>query len=909
MAKKKRRRKRQPRSQAPAQQQSQVQALMKQGQWAAAEPLLRSLLKRAPNNDEVRRDLARCLWGLGQIEECAQEVQSLTNPGARDTVQLGVCALELEHWEQAQQWFGQAAQAEEVRGAAYEGQALALAAGRHNRDIPRPERERIIALLRQALGCPDCSQQAARWLTRIVYYNTPAHQFLAVYDEVLAQHDDFRLVRYEQVEELLAHGETERAEAALQPLLAGPGEIAPRSAWWGYRIAQERGDWAAAIAYLETIPDPATDLGPAAVRGDLFWDAGEAARAAEHYGHEAERENASLDAQLYGLAGRALARLTLHDGDSALQDITRFVQLWRNYVDETGGDVPYPGTAVWIGDVPESYYRNEGYTFTDLLIPLWEAFSAAPTSPAAHTAALLDCSPELHGWLCFMYYEYSGSEHNEDYLALVEAAAYLDDPLVRYALMRCHAARGEWAEALAQYLAAARQEVGARGYTTHYAFYEEEGWQLPEKLPKKVQRALLRCGEEALATASPREVRVVLLYFYRHIWRPLLLAAGTYRELITVTTRMEERLPPDDPERWSMRWDRALGHLKCSEWETAATLYREYLGHDPDSSATLHNLSLAVQQLGNTGEAQALADRAAELAPDDELIVTRSQKLAEQEETRRRQAERQEDFLRTARDRWPKLDRYKRQLVAALTVVRSFDGWDDLARLTGQDSKYLPGHWRKLVEAGMIIEGEGGKSFRLNPHIRDLADLERSHSLVAQIVRANPDVRFKPMFNSLSEYTIYRLLVTLFPNHLVCPNVAPLAIFSYDRMREVLSREEFDYFLKCLVDFVIVNTTTYFPILAFEVDSIWHDGNVQQARDEKKNRIFHVGGVNLIRLRAYGQPSEQAMRQQIGSKVQALLASAPAPTGPVDLVAEIEAERFADIPLLPTVSEDEDADG
>lgn len=881
--------------------------LVRQQQWAAATPLLRSLLTRPEANDELRRALAQCLQAQEQYGECRQVLLALHTPQQHDLLLAGWCACREAQWEVAEQCFTQAQQFAES-GWGYRGHALVLATGRHNRDIPRPEQERIIALLRRALSCADCPESAGQWLANMVFCTTAAgdrDQFLAVYDEILALHPDFMQVRYDQIGELLMHGESERAWTALQPLLGDPPP--PRTAWLAFSVANERQDWAAALNFLECIPDPATEIGPAAIQGDLLRDTEFYAEAAERYGHEAERADASDEARLYGLAGRALARLALRDGPGARQDTIQFVTLWCALVEKMG-ETPYPGATILVADHPEAYYR-EAYTITDFLTAIWDSLSKAPAalSGAALAATELEFPAETRGWLCYMYYEYSGSEYNEDYAALVEAAALVDAPPVRYALMRCHAARGEWLEALEQYFAAAHQEVAARGDTTHYAFYEEDGWHLPAKLTRKVQQALHRCGQEELAAATPAESQVILLPFYQGFWRPLLCAAKMYAELGTVAEQLEGLIPGTDKEsladRRSLHWDRAYALHSRDLFAAAAELYRECLVAEPDNPNTLHNLSLVVAKLGDTAEAKRLADRAAQLAPRDELITKHSKALAQQEETRRRQEEQQEDFLRTARDRWPQLGRYPRQLVAALTVIHRFQGWDDLARLTGQEARYLPGHWRKLVDAGMIIESDGGKTFRVNPHISDLAELERTHSLVAQIVRADPTVRFKPVFNSKLEYTVYRLLATLFPNHLVCPNTSPLAIFNYDRMKEVLDAAEFQYFLMCLVDFVIINTTTYLPILAFEVDSQWHDGAVQQARDQKKNRIFQLGGVPLIRLRPYGQPSEQAMQQQIVAEVRALLAAAPAATGPVNLAAEVAVERFAALPLLPTAAD------
>ncbi|WP_404990022.1 DUF2726 domain-containing protein [Burkholderia cenocepacia] len=58
----------------------------------------------------------------------------------------------------------------------------------------------------------------------------------------------------------------------------------------------------------------------------------------------------------------------------------------------------------------------------------------------------------------------------------------------------------------------------------------------------------------------------------------------------------------------------------------------------------------------------------------------------------------------------------------------------------------------------------------------------------------------------------------------------------------------------------VVSTTTCLPLLAIEVDSIYHDTEKQLARDQRKDRIFEVGGVPLLRLRPLGSPSAETVR-------------------------------------------------
>ena len=61
-------------------------------------------------------------------------------------------------------------------------------------------------------------------------------------------------------------------------------------------------------------------------------------------------------------------------------------------------------------------------------------------------------------------------------------------------------------------------------------------------------------------------------------------------------------------------------------------------------------------------------------------------------------------------------------------------------------------------------------------------------------------------------------------------------------MRELLDAETFRYFLMSQVDFCVTSTASYLPIIAFEVDSPYHDRPEQQDRDRKKNENFSGRG-------------------------------------------------------------------
>jgi hypothetical protein len=94
---------------------------------------------------------------------------------------------------------------------------------------------------------------------------------------------------------------------------------------------------------------------------------------------------------------------------------------------------------------------------------------------------------------------------------------------------------------------------------------------------------------------------------------------------------------------------------------------------------------------------------------------------------------------------------------------------------------------------------------------------------------------------------------------------------SFDRMKELVSDDDFGYYLRASIDVVVVSSTTYLPMLAIEVDSVWHDTERQQKNDDKKDRLFAAAGIPFMRLRPVGKPSENTIRVQVAEHLDVLV--------------------------------------
>ena len=423
------------------------------------------------------------------------------------------------------------------------------------------------------------------------------------------------------------------------------------------------------------------------------------------------------------------------------------------------------------------------------------------------------------------------------------------------------------------------------------------------QLDKTQRTAFHKAAVKRLQAAQHADlIACVFLALYRSTWKRILAEANMVQEIVEVVRILTMALPGQTrPELWDYAYfAQNVPHL-AGEAEQA---FKRYLEGGANVGA-LHNLALLLESRGRLDEALAYAEQALTLQQEKEDTLSLKERILCRIEQRRQDAIRQqeqelqrkrqlENLIRTAPERWTLVDYRKRRILGTLAALNTFEGFRELAHLVDMEERVFRGHWSKLVELGMVIEGEDGP--HVNPHILDLVKRERAHAVVTRIAYTSSEMMTKPIFNSQQEYKIYTILLELFPNQLVFPNMALQAIFPYARMQEVLSKEVFGYYLMASVDFCVTLTSTYLPLVAFEVDSDYHDNEKQKVKDERKDLIFTTGGIALIHLRAFGRPSPEAIRYDIMEAVRTWLRqwrSTPHQKGwAINLEQELDFDRF-----------------
>lgn len=843
------------------------------GDHADALEALRPLLESAPS-DEVRRLASYCHYDLGEFEAAIRFGQAIEVKTNADVCNLGLFHLQAQQWEPAAKAFRAALAA---KSAAWTSHLLAVAlrAGHYTaHSLPPDVRLEVVRHLTDAIEHDNAPADAYLELERELSWSDEFDRKLSIVEQGLGRLPDSLALRIRLAELYLSdrtrwYDDTIRV---VQPLADTdpPDSVA---LWLAFEAHHGAGRLEEALRYLDRVPVHAmyADFSKGHVRGDILLALGRFTEALEAFSIDTPKTLG----RVISAFGRARAKLALGDPAAALADADAATDLWL-------------------------LRRLE----PDFLIEIDRStrnFPFATTLDGGCDALLGGIADMPAGVRAKLHFVRGRLRGENDDLSPAQAAKIWTHPALGEELSWRLADKRKFApaaEAHLEYWLWRMSALAEAERADEIEKYEPDPLLTSDgsvrELDAKAAVAISKFARRVLAGATERHARAILAQFYYRAWRALLFKHTMFADVRDAAAVLRS-WNADDSSAW---FDFAYACRQLGAVDDAIAAYRRVIELSPGATGALVNLSVISEEQGDLSAALTLIEMAVKVAPDDRDLVSRRAKLVERAQRIEVERRQREQMLATAPSRWGLLDRFKRQVLTALTMVDHFDNWGHLSTLSGVEEKYLPGHWRKLVELGMVVEEADG--WRINEHIIELLKLERSHAVVTRVVHAEENVRFKPVFNSKTEYTIYGLLVQLFPNHLVFPNMALQTIFQYKRMYDVLSGSEFKYYLMSQVDFCITSTATYLPIIGIEADSHHHDEPDQKERDRKKDRIFELGGVPLVRLRAYGQPSDAALRTRIVEVVRALgrelTATAERGGQYVKLAMEIDFERLGALP-------------
>ena len=820
--------------------------------------------------DFNKRLLAYCLYELMEFEAATALLLEVTNKSFIDYLIAGRCHINQKLWDDAADCFRESLKIHKTSSGYY---WLAIAMSQEAEHPPENVRGDVVGLLEKAIALPDCRPEAYLWFNNLQDWGFDATpDQIRVLRSGLACHPNSREIRLALVSRLLFDREDyDSAASTLQPILVGEKSMAERL-WYCFEIEQRRGHLDQAISALNSLQsghnDSSSGPGLFQIKGELLLQLCNPQKALACF--EAELSKQDVEARIMAHMGCALAHFQMNNLPLAFENIRRSIDVWGAEYDI---DSFLPGYV----NIPidGKHYEYNFTTYCDV-IQILEKINSS------HEAV------ELLEHLRYLVDRFERGRHNS-IAHLHKLKETLGLPIVDYDMSLHYANKGDSTKAIDHYLFSATSYYKrTKKAIPNDVLADCARVQPGQQERARIHAAIITCIKTNQDTAFIKEVIAPL---YKDFWRDLLFNDQMFHEVLELANFFCDTLA----DGGCPMFDKAFALNKLGKVEEAEKTYRELIALQPDNAAALHNLSIIVAGRDDIDEAAELSQRAASLLPSNPLMTNQHDSLNTQIAACREEEKRQEDFLSTARERWPELDCYKKKILSTLNIIGECDDLHKLEQFSGTGEKYFKGNWQKLVKSGMVIQNSNGK-FCVNKHIVDLVTRERSHSVAVTIIRADNSIAFKPIFNSRLEYTIYNILIGLFPNHLVFPNMSLQTIFQYERMKEILDSDKFQYYLMSQVDFCITSTAHYCPIIAFEVDSPYHDLSDQQQRDEKKNEIFRLGGVPLLRLRAHGQPGEGGIRQEIVEVIkqlgQRLTETNRKVDGLMNLTLEIDFERF-----------------
>jgi hypothetical protein len=106
------------------------------------------------------------------------------------------------------------------------------------------------------------------------------------------------------------------------------------------------------------------------------------------------------------------------------------------------------------------------------------------------------------------------------------------------------------------------------------------------------------------------------------------------------------------------------------------------------------------------------------------------------------------------------------------------------------------------------------------------------------------------LFRSPQEFDFFMAVRYLYQHYTIYPNVALSCVIDSKKIRSQISKEEYDFFFKGIIDCVVFDQhNNYKPLWFFELDSSYHDAPEQKQKDEYKDNILSKAGHKLYRIR------------------------------------------------------------
>ncbi|MDF2882759.1 MAG: hypothetical protein K0R54_3316, partial [Clostridiaceae bacterium] len=316
----------------------------------------------------------------------------------------------------------------------------------------------------------------------------------------------------------------------------------------------------------------------------------------------------------------------------------------------------------------------------------------------------------------------------------------------------------------------------------------------------------------------------------------------------------------------------------------AKELYQDAIDGGSKSPAVYNNLGVIYDNEGDIQRALEFFSKASELDPKDEISKNNKERTEKYIiETKKREQQLKNTYFK-------KVQKYHRVILFAIHRYSDEVTDDVLHDIIKQDKYMLKRNIKFLLDNDMLQLTQNG-IYIINPIVEKLIDEYVNPTLEREIVKVDNSKFYRPIFYHESEISLYRVLIEL---HFIFPNMSLKTIFDIDKFRELIDQEVLSYLFKAHVDFVVVNTATYFPVLAFEKDSEYNDNEPSKTNNEYKNQIFKTGGIPMIRLRYNSGMDYERLKQEVKDATKTLILEIESGKNysEVDLLREVDKKKF-----------------
>ncbi len=729
--------------------------LIEKGNLQEAVRLLREHIRMAPS-DEKKRLLGKSLCELRDLREAANAWLTIEEKTWYDLAMIGAAFLDLEEWDQAIPHLQASLKLEEV-GHVYYWMAVAQGKNRASYQLKAEERASILDLLQKARILPACPVEAYLWLDDLMRHGKDDDEERAtLLQEAFARYPDVEEVRLRLGYHLLYHlRDYEGSLTVVSPLLTEP-EPPLRAIACAFWASKKAGLIEQALAYTERMhQSPFRGPGLAKLRGDLHLASGQIHEAIACY--ELETQSGDFTAIFIGFFSIAAAWLAQQQTSKAIEAAAQGTRMWFANPSDTQCDDAVFHEPVSIG-IAGDWVHIGDESISECVKDVCVALLAEEQSVEL----------ALKGQLSYLLYTYHTNhrpnESKEAWIVLLQQAVqWFEHPHMSQDLAYHYKGAGDLPLAVQHHLTyclwqfatlktyqplppmsdETDESMSDRWYNRQWEFHSstaeftiDDGTEEDEEAAQETQAMSVevrhKCHEIAWGFLQAHQdsdvIEAVFLPFYRSFWHDILVADDMSQQLVDVLALLLNASPAADTD--DELWSYAYTLSELGRADEAERAYRSYLERHPDHAATLHNLALLVEEKGLFQEALGLSNKAAALAPDDELIVNENSRLkreyAEREQSRQnkeraQQLHQDQEQLRASSQEsarlWSVLSGSQKRLLCLMELYPSTH-WSALLPHMKNEERQLQEDWEWLLAHEAYVQSHAETPMSVVPSLQ-----------------------------------------------------------------------------------------------------------------------------------------------------------------------------------------------